>query len=276
VKKKVLIFSAALLPSQTGKNPGTKGPPFHTYLFSRAYCFIMPGISTCCLMTEPLAAALDRLAPLTDLIEVMDEGPHLITDTGLFAGYTQKIILHAPFHGINIASLFEPVRKASVQVTADCFEAAAAIGAPVVVHPGYYAWEQEREAADRQFKKSLRELTRTAREHSLTIWFENMGNMNFFNLRTPESLALIGKTGLALDTGHAHLNGCLEAFLKTPFCHMHIHDNKGKSDTHSAIGEGTIDFKPVLKALERTGASAVLEMKDYPAVIKSIRVLDGM
>jgi len=235
----------------------------------------MPGISTCCLMGESLAAALDRLAPLTDLIEVMDEGPHLITEPDLFSSYTQKFVLHAPFHGINVASLFEPIRRASVQVTTDCFEAAAAIGvAGVVVHPGYYAWEQEREAADRQFRKSLRELRHSAREHSLTFWFENMGNMNFFNLRTPESLALIGKTGLTLDTGHAHLNGCLEEFLKTPFCHMHIHDNKGKADTHSAIGEGTIDFKPVLEALERTGATAVLEMKDYPAVIRSIKALD--
>ena len=34
-------------------------------------------------------------------------------------------------------------------------------------------------------------------------------------------------------------------------------------DTHSAIGEGNIDFIPVLRALERTGATAVLEMKDF-------------
>ena len=235
----------------------------------------MPGISTCCLMGEPLAAALDRLAPLTDLIEIMDEGPHLITDPDLLSSYTQKFVLHAPFHGINIACLFEPVRMASVQVTVDCFETAAAIGARgVVVHPGYFAWEQERKAADRQLKKSLTDLRRAAREHSVTFWFENMGNMNFFNLRTPENLALIGKTGLALDTGHAHLNGCLEAFLKTPFRHMHIHDNRGKADTHSAIGEGNIDFLPVKKALERTGATAVLEMKDYPSVVKSLKAFD--
>jgi sugar phosphate isomerase/epimerase len=237
----------------------------------------MPGISTCCLMGEPLAAALDRLAPLTDLIEIMDEGPHLITDPDLLSCYSQKFVLHAPFHGINIACLFEPVRTASVQVTMDCFATAAAIGAVgVVVHPGYFAWEQEQKGADRQFRKSLKDLRQAAREHSVTFWFENMGNMNFFNLRTPESLALIGKTGLALDTGHAHLNGCLDEFLKTPFRHMHIHDNRGRADTHSAIGDGTIDFVPVKKALERTGATAVLEMKDFSSVEKSLPVFDGI
>jgi sugar phosphate isomerase/epimerase len=234
----------------------------------------MPGISTCCLMTEPLAAALDRLAPLTDLIEVMDEGPHFITDTGLFAGYSQKIVIHAPFHGINIASIFEPVRRASVHVTAECFAIAGELGAPVVVHPGYYAWEQEKVAADRQFAKSHRELDRAAREHGVTFLFENMGNMNFFNLRTPAALPLIGKTGLALDTGHANLNGCLGEFLALPFRHMHVHDNAGKADTHSALGEGNIDFAPVFAARERTGATAVLEMRDFAAVEKSLRALE--
>ena len=235
----------------------------------------MPGISTCCLMSEPLPAALERLAPLTDLIEVMDEGPHLITDTGLLGSYTQNYVLHAPFHGVNIASLFEPIRNASVQVTTDCFRTAAAVGAKgIVVHPGYYAWEQERQGADRQFRKSLAELNHAAREHAVEFWFENMGTMNFFNLRTPEHLALIGDAGLALDTGHAHLNGCLSEFLKTPFRHMHIHDNRGKADTHSAIGEGSIDFRPVFAALGRTGATAVLEMKDFAAVEKSLMVLE--
>ena len=225
-------------------------------------------------MAEPLGTALGRLAPLTELIEIMDEGPHLIRDTSLFESYNQKFIIHAPFHGVNIASLLEPIRKASVQVTSDCFARAATIGVlGVVVHPGYYALEQERKAAERQFKKSLRDLKQAAREYSVTFWFENMGNMNYFNLRTPEGLSLIRGTGLALDTGHAHLNGCLDEFLKIPFCHMHIHDNKGKTDTHGAIGDGTIDFVPVFKALARTGATSVLEMKDFPAVEKSLDLL---
>jgi sugar phosphate isomerase/epimerase len=236
----------------------------------------MVGISTCCLMDKPLEEALDELAALTDLIEVMDEGPHFITDPSLFESYTCTFTLHAPFHGMNIASVFEPVRKASVEVMVDCFCVAAAIGAPVVMHPGYFAWEQERAASDRQFRTSLQELGCAAADRSVEFWFENMGDMNYFNLRTPADLPLIGEAGLTLDTGHAHLNHCLPAFLATPFRHMHIHDNKGKTDTHGPVGSGTIDFRPVMAALRRSHATAVIEVKTFVAATSSLQVLDAL
>jgi sugar phosphate isomerase/epimerase len=249
---------------------------FHIFLLRPIPVLLMPGISTYCLMGEPLEAALDQLAGITDLIEVMDEGPHFITDTDLFSGYTQKFVIHAPFHGMNIASLFEEIRRASVSVMIDCFEVAGEIGAPVVLHPGYFAWEQEREAADRQFARSLQELRAGADERSVTFSFENMGNMHFFNLRTPAELGMIGDTGFTLDTGHAHLNGCLPDFLAMPFSHMHIHDNNGKGDSHNTVGEGTIDFGPVMAALRRTGATAVIEVKTLEGVKASLRILDGL
>jgi len=234
----------------------------------------MAGISTYCLLDRPLEEALDRLSAITSLIEVVDEGPHFINDVALFTNYSGKFILHAPYHGMNIASPFEAIRAASVKVMTDCFVTAAEIGASVVLHPGYYAWVQERELADRQFRVSLQELRDAAAERSVTFWFENMGDMNFFNLRTPADLALIDGTGFALDIGHANLNGCLPGFLETKFSHMHIHDNDGKRDTHSAVGEGSIDFVPVMAALKRTGATSVIEVKSFEGVEKSIRALD--
>jgi sugar phosphate isomerase/epimerase len=236
----------------------------------------MLGVSTYCLMDTPLQEALDRLSAITTLIEVMDEGPHFVHDASLFESYSADFVLHAPYHGMNIASLFEPIRVASVRVMTDCFSVATGTNAEVVLHPGYYAWEQEREQADRQFKKSLTELCDAARELSVTFWFENMGDMHFFNLRTPEDLDLIEGCGLALDTGHAHINRCLPGFLQAGFCHMHIHDNYGKKDTHSPVGEGDIDFIPVMAALQRNHARAVIEVKTFDGVKKSIRALEMM
>jgi sugar phosphate isomerase/epimerase len=236
----------------------------------------MIGISTYCLLEEPLPVALDRLSALTGLIEVVDEGPHFVTDTGLFESYSTDFILHAPYHGMNIACLFEPIRRASVEVMTDCFTVAAEIGAAVVLHPGYFAWEQEREQADRQFKKSLRELTDFACGHSLTFYFENMGDMNFFNLRTPEDLAIIDGTGFTLDVGHANLNQCLPGFLRKKISHMHIHDNNGKRDTHSTVGEGEIDFAPVMAAQRREKATAVIEVRSFEGVLKSMKALEAL
>ena len=237
---------------------------------------MMLGISTYCLLEQPLHEALDRLSSITSLIEVVDEGPHFVHDASLFESYSGDFVLHAPYHGMNIACLFEPIREATIKVMTDCFSVADKIGADVVMHPGYYAWEQEREQADRQFKKSLKELCDAARELSITFWFENMGDMHFFNLRTPEDLDLIEGCGLALDTGHAHINHCLPAFLQAGFSHMHIHDNNGRKDTHSPVGEGDIDFVPVMAALRRTHASAVIEVKSFDGVKKSIRALEMM
>jgi sugar phosphate isomerase/epimerase len=234
----------------------------------------MPGVSSYCLIERPLEEALETLSGITGLIEVMDEGLHFITDPAIFGSYSQDFIIHAPYHGMNIACLFESVRKASVEVMTDCFSVASEIGAPVVVHPGYFAWEQEREQADRQFKKSLQELRSVADDLSLTFYFENMGNMNFFNLRTPGDLGLIEGTGFTLDTGHANLNRCLPGFLETGFSHMHIHDNNGKKDSHDTIGEGTIDFAPVMAALRRTRATSIIEVKTLEGVLLSMKALE--
>jgi len=236
----------------------------------------MIGISTYCLIEEPLPVALDRLSCLTGLIEVMDEGPHFVDSAEPFESYSADFILHAPYHGMNIACLFESVRRASVEVMTACFAQAAEIGAAVVLHPGYFAWEQEREQAAAQFAQSLDELRAAAREYSVTFSFENMGNMDFFNLRTPADLPLIGDCGFTLDVGHANLNGCLPGFLDEHFAHLHLHDNDGRRDTHGPVGEGTITFPAVIAAMRREHATAVVEVKSYPGAVASLRVLEAM
>jgi sugar phosphate isomerase/epimerase len=236
----------------------------------------MIGISTYCLIEEPLHVALDRLLTLTDRIEVMDEGLHFAESPELFESYSADFTFHAPFHGMNIACVFEAIRKASVGVMTDCFAVAAEIGAPVVLHPGYFAWENERELANRQFKKSLAELTDAARELSVTFSFENMGGMNFFNLRTPDDLAIIEDAKFTLDVGHANLNRCLTEFLATPFCHMHLHDNNGKQDSHSTVGEGVIDFCQVISAMKQKNATAVIEVKSFDGAVESLRILESL
>ena len=67
--------------------------------------------------------------------------------------------------------------------------------------------------AEQQLTKSLSDLTCLAEEYSVRYFIENMGNWEYFFLKTPDELSLIGDTPFALDVGHAHQNHCLAEFL---------------------------------------------------------------
>ncbi|KQC04146.1 MAG: xylose isomerase [Methanoculleus sp. SDB] len=230
----------------------------------------MFGVSTHCLSHEPLEKALELLVPVTGIVEIMDDGCHFCATAEPLESYSFEYFLHAPARGVNIASTLEPIRRASVEVIGQAFTVAGEVDADVVIHPGYYTWVQEREAAIGQMQQSLGELTRYAEECGITFFVENMPEWHYFFLRSPDELPLIGGLGLALDVGHAHLNGCLDAFLECPISHFHLHDNDGTEDSHVAVGDGTIDFTKVLTAVSKNSAIPVIEVGTLDGVLASI------
>lgn len=233
----------------------------------------MYGISTYALTTSPLTEALDRISELTGYAEIMDEGCHFLRSSEPLQSYSLRYTIHAPSRSVNIASTLEPIRKASVEVIEDCFAIAADVGADVVVHPGYFAWETEKERAKRQFYRSIGELSAMADEHSIKYYVENMA-WEYFLLRTPDELPLPDGVGFALDVGHAHIVDCLPEFLKKHIDHFHLHDNDGSTDTHLAVGAGTIDFAAVMKTVGASGLDPVIEVGSIEGAIESLIVLD--
>lgn len=236
----------------------------------------MFGISTFCLHKRPLAEALDSISAYTRRVEVMDEGLHSLSTAEPLENYTYEYHIHAPSRGVNIASLLEPIRRASVEVLTDCFAIAAEADADVVIHPGYFAWLEERDAATAQFGRSIAELSAAAREYSVRYYIENMGRWDYFFLRTPSELPMIGEVPLALDVGHAHQMGCLSEFLEYPAVHYHLHDNDGSADSHLPVGEGSIDFRAVMNAVRRDGATPIVEVSTLEGVAESIRRLEAL
>ncbi|NLB00676.1 MAG: sugar phosphate isomerase/epimerase [Methanomicrobiales archaeon] len=236
----------------------------------------MFGVSTYCLNHEPLSTALEKLAPITDCVEIMDDGLHFLTSAEPLESYSYRYFIHAPSRGVNIASLLEPIRRASVEVLTQAFTVAAEVGADVVIHPGYYAWSAERDPAVERFRQSLAELTLAADELSVTFFVENMGNWEYFFLRTCDDLPLIDGIGFVLDVGHANLNGCLDCFLAHPAAHFHLHDNDGTDDTHSPVGTGTIDFSAVMKAVRQSGVTPIVEVETFDGVVASISALTAI
>jgi sugar phosphate isomerase/epimerase len=232
----------------------------------------MIGISTFCLHELPLPAALEILQGYTDTVEIMDDGNHYLDTADPLGSYDLRYFLHSPSRGVNIASLREPIRRASVEVLSQCFAVAVEVDAPVVVHPGYFAWKGEREAAIGQFRRSLGELKEAAGDLSVTFYLENMPAWDYFFLRFPHELPLLDGQGFALDVGHANLNACLPGFLDGPMAHVHLHDNDGKTDTHDTLGKGSIDFRPVKEAVERDHASSIIEVATLDGVLESIGI----
>jgi Sugar phosphate isomerases/epimerases len=229
----------------------------------------MLGISTYCLHKVPLVEALDRIVAETDHVEIMDDGPHFLTHTELLESYSVKFSLHAPCRSVNIASILEPIRRASVEVLDQCFSIAAELDAPVVLHPGYCTWREEYHRALAQNKKSMSELKQRAEERSVTMYVENMGNWDYFFLRYPSELPLLDGCGFALDIGHAHLNGCLEEFLSAPIAHFHLHDNDGRADSHAPVGSGTIPFARVMESVRRNRVVPIIEVETFEGVLAS-------
>ena len=188
------------------------------FLHSRIRTLIAPSLitSTHVWHLHDLPARPSRLPPLwnnllrfTGHIEVMDEGRHFMGTAEPLMSYSTRFSLHAPSRGTNLASRLKQYRKASVEVMAQCFSLAAEVNAAVVLHPGYFAWPDERSQAIAQLARSIVELDRIADEHSIRYYIENMGDWEYFLLKRPEELPIIGDTGFALDVGHAHQNHCL-------------------------------------------------------------------
>ena len=236
----------------------------------------MTGVSTICMIDRSLDAALETISGITDTIEVMDDGPHFLNTTEPLESFSTKFSLHAPSRGVNLASLLEPIRRASIEVMDQVFTIAAEVNAPVVIHPGYYAWVSERDRAESCLRQSLKDLTRLSNERGVRFFVENMGNWEYFFLKTPDEIGLIESCGFAFDVGHANQNHCVEKFLECQIDHVHLHDNKGDMDAHLAIGQGNIDFTPVLRKIEESGVNPVIEVATFDGVVESIRALERM
>lgn len=234
----------------------------------------MYSISTHCLHAESLTSALDKLSFHTEHVEIMSDGPHLLTDTKLLESYNFKYSIHAPSRGVNIASVLEPIRRTSVEVITNTFALAAEVNAPVVIHPGYFAWEYEYVLAEQHLRASLAQIHAESIQYGVTYFIENMGNWGYFFLKEPKDLYLLDGALFCLDVGHANECGNFDTFLATSFAHVHLHDNNGKYDSHETIGKGNINFDKVLKRVRENNIKIpVIEVKSFEGTIKTLDIL---
>lgn len=231
-------------------------------------------ISTRCLKDSPLEVTLESLGSLTRGVEIIDGGVHRIPSISLLESFPYRYSIRVPQLDINLASIHEPLRQASVAVITERFAFAAEVAADVIVNPGYISAPSEFALARRQLARSSQDLIRAANEYGIRFLYRNSGRWENYLLRTPEDMTMISQVPIALDIGHAHVNGCLPQFLHDSASRYHyLYDCKGISEEHLEIRRGSINFTPVATAMYAHGAQGVVDVPSYRAAYNSMRIL---
>jgi len=238
------------------------------------------GASTVAWFDEPLQEALAKAGALVPLVEIFSAyHQSLLNPANLKAALAcgSRLTVHAPWEGLDLASLDEDLRRAAVATHQREVERAAAVGAELyVVHPDTgtergNGWS--RSAARAALARSFADLLEIQESHGVPVAVENLPDPRT-SLFTAPGLDL-GGLGFTLDAGHAALAGSLDEFLGAVdgLCHMHLHDNLGPQDfvdRHLALGEGVVDVVAALRVADATGVSVVLEVVDEEAVVRSL------
>ncbi len=237
------------------------------------------GISTWAYQDLQLGDALERITHLSDNAEILCDARHSLLDsTNLEAleSFNLKYIVHGLITDVNIASIHDAIRSASIDLHSKAISASVNAGASIyVVHPGYTSWPYYGDQAMLSLDESLVELRRMQDEFGILICVENMPKSDWLLYPYP-SLDLKGLS-VALDVGHANTCGSLDSFLaETDILHVHLHDNAGISDDHLLLGRGSIMFGPILEMIRTKGVSAVIENKTEADVLESLEALQNL
>ncbi len=188
------------------------------------------------------------------------------------------VSVHLPFVDLNLASLIHTIRKASVEQTLKGLDYAEAIGAScAVVHTGRIFLYQPvpLEAAFSALRQSLAELSGT----TVPVALENLAVFEDGLIREPEALKLItAEAGFVncLDFGHAHIEACRPwrqgtdwgedlirkyiTVLDTDIIHLHLCNNNGQDDLHTATTRGSISFERYADFLSTFPGTVCLEV----------------
>lgn len=189
--------------------------------------------------------------------------------------------VHAPYSDLNLASLNHPIWRESVRQVLACIDGAAELTDRVTVHPGYLS-PMGKLLPDKVWalqKAALSEIGSYAADRGVRVFLENMGGLKEVLCRYPEEILGmiegVDGIGFTLDIGHAHTVGKVREFLGflPSVNHIHVHDNQGAADQHLALGDGTISWEEVGRAVARGYRGiVVVEGRNLEEAKKSLSV----
>ncbi len=250
----------------------------------------MIGIGSPTFSQMPFEEALEGISKHFDLWEVLVEGLHGIDDVSEPLGRARESFgmsfqVHAPMSDVNLGSVYEPMRRASLDDTARVLSWCRRQDIEVVtIHPGFVNGIAflDRAMALERVRESLKEVGALAEEHSLTVAVENMpARINSTCTEASELLEVIRGTGLRVcfDMGHANTTGNMDAMLEhvEDFANVHLHNNDGTWDQHNVIDDGTADLGKIIGALSGVyRGNYVIESTDLESAVRSKAILERL
>jgi sugar phosphate isomerase/epimerase len=170
---------------------------------------------------------------------------------------------------INIGSLNPRMREAALRELLSALGACRRLGMDVItVHPAFMTplGFVSKDKVNETTKAGLRKLDAYSQELGVKVALENMPRSPFSMATTPRDLLeLIEGTdlGICLDVGHANTAGKLKEFvkLKKNIVNLHVHDNRGETDEHLPVGDGTVDFPWLIRSLSGYKGRYVIESR---------------
>ena len=225
-----------------------------------------------------------------------DWQPHAEAARKLLDGYTGRLGIHGPFWGFTIHSKDPDVRAIVARRMDQGLDICAAVGATqMVIHSPYSTWDYNnldnqpsaREVLIQNTHDTLRAAVRRAEDQGVVLVVENIEDIDPLDRkRLVESFASTA-IRLSIDTGHAEYargsNGAppVDYFVTAAgdlLNHVHLQDADGYADRHWTIGEGTILWPSVFRALAQLTVKPrlILELRDKAGIPASMAFLAGL
>ncbi|QPH53586.1 sugar phosphate isomerase/epimerase family protein [Pontivivens ytuae] len=214
----------------------------------------------------------------------------------LIDGHTGRLGIHGPFWGFTIHSKDPDVRAVVAKRMEQGLDVCDALGATqMVIHSPYTTWDYNnmdnnpgaRDMVVENVHATLGAAVKRAEDMGVTLVVENIEDVDPADRRHLVESFDSPAIAISIDTGHAHYahhsTGAppVDYFVRDAGAllrHVHLQDADGYADRHWAIGEGTILWTSVFRALAELEQTPhlVLELRDKGGIPASMAYLKGL
>jgi len=200
----------------------------------------------------------------------------------LLDGYQGRLGIHGPFWGFTVDSMDPDVRAVVQKRMMQGLDVCAAVGATqMVIHSPFTTWDYNNldmmeGARDKLFTNAhltLDHIVDRAEEQGVTLVMENIEDIDPADRKRLCDSFGSAALKLSVDTGHAHYAHCstgappVDYFVRLAgetLDHIHLQDACGHADRHWGIGEGSILWTSVFRAVAALPVKPrlLLELRD--------------